>query len=364
VCSSDLYVDATGLPRVSRALISFSNNKIQEVISNKVTGEYACSLKIFLAEASELPTNLRVEGYSIGEAWVEGIGKYGDTPIDNTGASWWAPTGNSNISWSSVGSVPTFSLYVNPSYVVSGYIYADSNTLGSSEITGSYITSQPGGGSWFTNQNSLNTFQDLERRKDLDLNVNVLTYISNIVDNNIQSNGILLKLNDDFEFTNDYNIRLRYFSADTNTIYSPCLEVKWKDIQYVTGSISVIPSANFEASLDNNRSMYDTQEEINFRINCRPKYPVRTFTTSSVYLTNYALPPTAMWSIVDEFTNERVIDFDNEFTLVGCDSNGPYFKVFMNTLSPERFYRIEIKTVMQNSTTVKQLGTFKVKSNE
>ena len=41
-----------------------------------------------------------------------------------------------------------------------------------------------------------------------------------------------------------------------------------------------------------------------FRLTARPKYPTRTFTTGSVYNTNYALPSASYWGLKDEFTEE------------------------------------------------------------
>ena len=59
-----------------------------------------------------------------------------------------------------------------------------------------------------------------------------------------------------------------------------------------------------------------------------------------------------------------VVNFDTTYTKVSCDSNGPYFDVYMNGLQPERYYRILIKTTLDGSTTVVDNGNvFKVVRN-
>ena len=52
-------------------------------------------------------------------------------------------------------------------------------------------------------------------------------------------------------------------------------------------------------------------------------------------------------------TNETVINFDNQFTKLSCDSSGNYFDLYMNGLEPERYYKILIQTTISGSTIVK-----------
>ncbi len=94
-------------------------------------------------------------------------------------------------------------------------------------------------------------------------------------------------------------------------------------------------------------------ESINqFRLNCRPQFPVRTFETASAYTKNYALPSSSYYAIKDLDTNEFVVDFDTTFTQISCDASGSYFTVYMNGLEPERYYSILVKTIVDNNTLV------------
>ena len=111
----------------------------------------------------------------------------------------------------------------------------------------------------------------------------------------------------DIEFNNDLAVQPDYksYSVDTNTIYPPCLEIKWDDQNFETGSLPEIA------------------------------------TSSSLY------------AIKDLDTNEFVVDFDQEFTKISCDSTSNYFDVYMNGLEPERYYQILIQTTISGSTIVK-----------
>ena len=76
-----------------------------------------------------------------------------------------------------------------------------------------------------------------------------------------------------------------------------------------------------------------------------PKYPDRTFLTSSLYTTNYFLPESqSLYAIKDTETNEFVIDFDNEYTRISSDYSSSYFDLYCNGLEPERYYTILVKT--------------------
>ena len=51
-------------------------------------------------------------------------------------------------------------------------------------------------------------------------------------------------------------------------------------------------------------------------------------------------------------TNEFVINFDPIYTKLSSDNEGNYFDIYMNGLEPERYYKILVKTTINNSTMV------------
>jgi len=158
-------------------------------------------------------------------------------------------------------------------------------------------------------------------------------------------------LQDSLELETTSSINLKYFSSDTHTIYPPYLELKWDDSSYNT-TLSELTTDIATISIKNHKEKYSDSDKVRFRLSVRPKYPTRTFTTSSIYLTNYALPTASYWGIKDEFTDEMVVDFDTNYTKISADNTGGYFDVYMDSLQPERFYRLLVKTTVDNNTIV------------
>lgn len=324
------YIDSTGLGETSRLLIQFSSTDIADVITNKVGAyNYSASLGLYLADAYEIPVNYDLYAYPVYGAWDNGTGKYGDIPVNTTGVSW--------------------------KYKLAGEAGAWTTTGFAANTTGSYKSgSTAGGGNWYTGSNGINLeftqSHALNSTNDVDINVTKAIQLFN--SSTIANNGFILKLPNNLEYNTSASIRLKYYSADTNTIYPPYLDFKWDDSSYNTGSLSVLNNSIATIKINNNRGEYADTGKQRFRVTAQPKYPIRTFTTSSIYLVNYALPTASYWGIRDENTEEMIVDFDTQFTKISCDSNGGFFDVYMDGLQPERYYRILIKTVLDGSTTV------------
>lgn len=299
------YDDITGQSSVNRVLIKFNTEDILQTLNN--IDNFNASLKVYLADAYEVPVDLTLNVFPISGSWDNGTGKYGDIPINTTGVSWTYRKAGELSNWIAEGG----DFYTTP-------FASQSFTMNST----------------------------------YDINCNVTSIISGIKSESIVNDGFLLKLTSSLELNTSSSIRLKYFGADTNTIYPPCLELKWDDSTYQTGSLTVLNTSQPKIEITNNKGKYVDEGKQRFRVAARPKYPVRTFTTSSVYLTNYALPENSYWGIKDEYTEEMLVDFDTQFTKISCDEQGPFFDVYMNGLQPERFYRILIKTEIDGSTVV------------
>lgn len=100
----------------------------------------------------------------------------------------------------------------------------------------------------------------------------------------------------------------------------------------------------------NLKSYYKQDEKAIIQFNSRPRYPDKIYTTSSIYKKEYRLPETSYFCIKDASSEEILIDFDNDFTILSCGNeySGNYFRLWMNGLQPERNYRILIKTISDN----------------
>lgn len=322
-----------GIGQASRLLMQFSSTEIDDVINNEIgSTNFSSSIKLYLAQASELPADYNIYAYPIytnnTSGWDNGTGKYGDLPVNTTGTSW--------------------------TYIQGGLINAWSTSGFSQYTTASYKVGKEGGGNWYTASNgeSMEFSQSHAISSEHDVNINVTAAIKQIYNDTLANKGFILKIQDDYEFYTSASIRLKYFGKDTNTIYPPFLEFGWDDRTYDQGNLPVLDTDTSIISIKNNKGKYADTGKQRFRITARPQYPTRTFTTSSVYLTNNVLPSASYWGLRDENTEEMVVDFNTDFTKISCDSNGSFFDVYMDGLQPERYYRILIKTTLDNSTVV------------
>lgn len=336
-------VSAVG--QTSRTLIKFESSDISNVVTNVIgSNNYSASLHLSLASAYELPYGYSLEAYPVYDSWNGGVGKYGDSPANQTGVSWGYRLGNMNGIWT---------LPINTVSMPAG-------------VTGSHDdVYSGGGGTWYTGSAGINLqstqTHNLSSNHDVDINVTNAVKLQNA--GTIVNNGFIVKLTDDLEFNTTSSVRLKYFSSDTNTIYPPYLEFKWNDTTY-NSTLTELTTSNATITIKNNKGEYVDAGKQRFRVHARPKYPTRTFSTGSAYLTNYKLPAASYWGIRDEYTEEMIVDFDTTFTKISADNNGSYFDVYMEGLQPERFYRILVKSTLDGSTTVVDNGNvFKITRN-
>jgi len=292
-----------------RAIISFSDADIA-TLKSFATGSWKSNLRLFLATAENLNTTYSLEFRQVSQSWQMGTGKFGDIPETKNGACWYSPN----------------------------QFTTASNQWGSG---GYYLT--PGGGSW----TNLVVTQSFNYPDNKDINVDVSSIVSTWFSGSRSNYGFIAKHPNSIEQNSGSYIGLSFFSVDTHTIYPPTLEIKWDDSSYSTGSLSVINSTDSVITLSNNLDTYKYGTgKYRFNINSRDKYPVRTFSTSSIYITNKALPQTSYWALQDVKTNDMVVDFDTSYTKISCDTTSSYFNLYMNGLEPERYYKVLIKTVL------------------
>ena len=126
---------------------------------------------------------------------------------------------------------------------------------------------------------------------------------------------------------------------------------KWDDSTHNKQS-SAKQSGELNVSLYRNQEEYNQNSEATFRIHVRDKYPTRTFSTSSNYLNVGYFTTSSYYSIRDAYTEEEVIPFDTSNTKMSADNNGMYFKIYMKGLQPERYYRVLLKHINSDGTTI------------
>lgn len=329
--------------QVTRTLIKFNQDEINEVLDKMVSGSnFEAHLKTYIAEASGILKNSTIEAYPIYGNWINGEGMFGDSPENVNGASWVYKDYYGGNSW------PLTNL---PSYVKN-----------------SYVSGSEGGGNWFTGSDHpeallLKASQSFESRLPFDLDMNITNDIKvwyssskniNGSYNDIPNNGLVLKWEDSLEFNTTSSIQpsLKFYSIDTNTIYPPTLEIRWDDSKYNTGSLPLLTTADAFIGVHGNAGTFYPEDINKFRVNARPMYPPRVYQTSSIYTNNYALPTSSYWAIKDLTTNERIVDFDDNFTKISCDASGSYFTLYFSGLEPDRNYAVLIKTIINGETII------------
>ncbi len=326
----------------TRILIKFRDIDIKDIFETKIldkTGSYSASLELFSAKHENLASNHIIEVYPISESWDEGTGRYLNFPTSSDGCSWLYKDNSTRKN-----------IWITENFA--------SNTTGS--IDNDIIPK--GGGTWY-NDNSLRASQSFNQVESIDLDVNVTNittkFSASILGgelplNGIPNNGFILK-NDDIGETTVSSSRgtLSFFSADTHTIYPPKLTFKWDDSIHSFGAQPTTKtSGELNVSLYRNKKEYNQNDEALIRLHVRDKYPARQFTSSSNYLQPGYFTTSSFYSIRDAHTEEVVIPFDDNFTKLSADSEGMYFKLYMNGLQPERYYRILFKHINNDGTEV------------
>jgi hypothetical protein len=319
----------TPAPQASRFLIQFSSDEIADVINNKISSSisWQSNLKCFIANVTALNEGTTLETYAVSQSWNMGTGRFANSPQTQNGASWIWRDYQGGTAWAT-----------------------SSYDAGS---TGSYSSSvDPGGATWYTKYSGSQLFTYYG---DKDVNIDVTEITTSWYNNQLDNNGFIVK--QQTEFINDENVqpKLKYFSIDTHTIYPPCLEFKWYDYTWNTGSstLGTINALPFVVALENNPGIFYLDSINEFRVYARPEYPFRIFTTASLYTQNYYLPEgQSSYAIKDTYTNEFVVDFDDTYTKISADETSCYFTVFMNGLEPERYYKILIKTIVNGNTII------------
>jgi hypothetical protein len=319
------YFSVNQTNEVSRILMKFSSDEISDIMNNKISGNnYDVYFKLYLANASEIPLDYTLECISLSQDWNLGTGRLSNLPITTDGVSWIFTNQSGSNKWT------TGSFAVNQ--------------------TGSYSGSNYGGGTWWSD-NSFYSSQFFNNISSKDIQFPVTSIVDNWYNDIVPNYGFIIKNSPAVEFTTASKFELKYFSANTDTIYPPALEFRWDDSSYTTGSLTVFTSSLCAVTMWNNKAEFQQDSIQRFRVNVRDQYPSVAFRTSISYANTKALPSSSYWSIKDLDTEEIVVDYDTNYTKISCNSGGNYFDVYMNGLEPERYYKVLIKSVFSNGET-------------
>jgi hypothetical protein len=298
----------------SRILLNFNQSEINDFISKYSVTPLKYELVLNVAKIEESPIEVTIETQAISGSWEMGTGNANSNPVIKNGTSWKWKDYSGSQEW------------VTDDTPLTSYQY--------SSVTG--------GGTWH-DDNSYVTTQSISNTKG-DLILNVTNIFDAYVAGTINSDGILLKFVSSSEASSYPYYSYKFFSNESNTIYSPKLRLIWDDSDYNTGSLSLLDPSKEFVVYTRIKEVYNQNEIVKMRLYTRPKFIEKTYATQSQYLINYALPSESYYEIRDTVTDDVIIPFDDIGTKISCDSNSNYFYLFMNNFQPERYYKILVKS--------------------
>ena len=337
---------------IRRSLLQFSNqdiNKLQTFAYQAKSGSYQANLKLFLASAQNLSTNYSLDVFPISQSWTMGTGRFAQVPESVNGVSWdytgasgssaaWAENsfwwGNENL----------------PYWQTTNYNWNYVPTLGSPYYTAS-------GASWYDNIEATQSFDYMSNK---DMNTDITEIITDWFSGSIPNYGVIVKHPQAVEQSANSFVDLKFFSVDTHTIYPPTIEFKWDDSYYFPQTTNFALTDQITITIANNPGQFSQNDVYKMRLSTRYTYPPRQFTTSSVYLTNLILSENSYWALQDVKTGEMVVNFDENFTRISCDSVGNYFTLYTSGLEINRYYRLLVRTHIYSTT----FGPLSIYNNE
>lgn len=198
---------------INRSLIKFDLSFIsQSIVSGDVVSP-KFYLKLKSTEARELPTDYKIYAFPLSADWKQGDGYWSDGGSDD-GVSW---------NWKdSNGSQPWF-LPTTETIITSSINYLDNYGYASESF-------KRGGGVWY----NIPCTQSFSYQSS-DVNLDVTNIVNSWLTNSIPNNGLILLYSGEVNISSS-NAHLFFFGKETNTIYSPKLDMVWDDSTWVTGS--------------------------------------------------------------------------------------------------------------------------------
>ena len=198
---------------INRSLLKFDLSFVsQSIVSGNITNP-KFFLKMFITEARELPVQYKVFAFPVSQNWVQGDGYWSDGGSDE-GVSWNWRNKNSGSAW--------FSPY-RTDIITSSVDYLNDYSY----VSESFMR---GGGTWYNTSCS----QSFDYESS-DLNLDLTNIVNGWLNQSIPNEGLILMCSEETNPSGS-NAHLFFFSRETNTIYSPHLDIAWDDQIFITGS--------------------------------------------------------------------------------------------------------------------------------
>ena len=348
-------------PDFSRTMLQFDLTNISESIarSHMSSSNIKFTLNLTACGQRNLPLNYTIYAYPISQSWDNGDGRWADGG-SKMGASWDYRSWDGKNPWS----YPITNSYQQVDYL----------------RTASYASAsfKNGGGTWYYNVpstytnkphwicsssfysplsgSSLICSQSFNLGQQGDITMDVTQIVRSWLCGCVPNNGIILATS--LEITvppvEQTNGLLQFFSKETNTIYSPYIDVAWDDSVFNTGSLApVTGSIQNLITLQQLKDTYKAGSLPKVFVFARDQYPLKNFQKAyqqPVMVTPKYLPTSSYFMIKDAESEEVLVDFD-QYSKLSCDPNqGNYFKFDTTGLPQERYFKIFIKAEYPDGT--------------
>lgn len=200
---------------INRALLKFDLSAISASIVSGAIVSASFSLKVKACTEYNLPIDYIIYGFALNQSWSMGDGYFSDGG-SSEGVSWRYRDYDDGTLWYSpniTGVKPSVDFLTCPSLLTQSFAY--------------------GGGTFYTTSICSQSFS----YQTCDINMDLTPMVNSWLNGSLINEGVILISSDELH-PYGYGFTLKFFSRDTNTIYSPYLDVSWSDFVFVTGSIS------------------------------------------------------------------------------------------------------------------------------
>jgi hypothetical protein len=296
---------------IARTLIKF------DVANMGIPSGSIVYLNLKSSQAEEIPLEYTIHANAVSQSWSMGTG----TKFDNITSD--------GVSWKYRNGVDT---------------WQDNVTAGTAVFTtGTTGSANAEGGTWYTASQASQSYN----YEDADIRINVTGIVNRWLSGSIPNNGFIIHHGlENEENTLDYGV-LKFFSKETTTIYEPKLEVVWNDVSFVTGSLLPVTGSaqdEYKVIITNLKTEYSKDSKIKIRIKGRDMFPLKSFSTTFEYDQSKYLPTTSYYQLEDYITDDVIYPF-GEYTKISCDNTSNYFILDLNTLPLYRTYRLKLKII-------------------
>ena len=277
----------------SRILIKFPLDEISSSVASGKINQPRFYLNLYQAGTFEVPRSYTLISYPVSQSWDEGSGR----KLEPTALNLFERQASS---W----------IYRDKQATSIEYITSrDTQWTSRSLAVGSAMVynSVTGGGTWYNDYYGTQSFE----HESADLRMDVTPAIQYLLTGSRSNDGLIILRSGSQETDSTNYGGVQFFSRQTNTVYQPRLEVVGRD-----------------------------------------RYPTKTFSTQSNYKNIKFLPTSSYYGVKDAITEEFVIPYSNQGTKLSCDSSGNFMKLEMNSLMPERYYKLCFQVTQSDSSVV------------